>query len=198
MKYRLVLVALGILAIASAVVFRQRTGNSSATETPGSPQTVPLIGDATDTLLVQPSETDSLGVDTSAQTVPIKPNDDLQARQLLALVSAAYTSTVNAFDPSGDESSDFDERDAKAAEDAQALQRTFEFAQNTLPAPLQVVCHELVEHVTAAQLQIMAFAINRKNRGFPDSVQAEAEGEDRKQFKRDVEPLYKQLITALG
>jgi hypothetical protein len=124
--------------------------------------------------------------------------DRTQAQELLTVMQAAYGSTLGAFEPSGDQLTVFDERDATAATDAEALRKTFEALESRLAAHVAPSVKAFVEAIAAAQLQIMAFAINRKNRGLPDAVQNEAEHDDRQAFRRQTEPIYKELVTAFS
>ncbi|MDQ2907752.1 MAG: hypothetical protein M3R44_00195 [Candidatus Eremiobacteraeota bacterium] len=120
-----------------------------------------------------------------------------QTDELIGVVQAAYESTLAAFDPSGDEATDYEVRDARASSDADALQRTLDAVRSGLKSDLAQVSQAFADNIASAQLQIMAFAINRKNRGLPDSAQAEAETSDLKDFKRNAEPLYQRLVSAL-
>jgi len=121
-----------------------------------------------------------------------------QARELLSIVQSAYASTLAAFDSSGVDASDYESRDARAAADAEALQRTLDAMQPKLAADLRETLRAFIERVASAQLQIMAFAINRKNRGWPDSAEAQAETSDLNEFKQAAEPLYSRLVGAFA
>jgi len=67
-----------------------------------------------------------------------------------------------------------------------------------LSARLQPLATALVDAVASAQVQLMAFAINRKNRGLPDAAQAKAEDTDRRTFVETVGPVYRRLVEALS
>ncbi|MBC5800990.1 MAG: hypothetical protein GIW94_13625 [Candidatus Eremiobacteraeota bacterium] len=120
-----------------------------------------------------------------------------RAGELLGAVQAAYASTLAAFDTTGGETTDYEGRDARASADAQALQRILETIRSELAPDLLQTCESLSDNIASAQLQLMAFAINRKNRGLPDSAETEAESFDRNEFKQNTEPLYNRLIAAL-
>ncbi len=121
-----------------------------------------------------------------------------EARELVGVLEAAYASTLAAFDPTADEPTDYEARDVRASADAVALQRTLDTVRAGLTSELAEVSQAFADNVAAAQLQIMAFAINRKNRGLPDSAEAEAETTDLNDFKRLAEPLYHRLVSALA
>jgi predicted component of type VI protein secretion system len=120
--------------------------------------------------------------------------DPDQAMRLLAAIRAAYDSTIRALEPSADG----DARDAKAASDAEALRAVVDAVKPRLSARLQPLATALVDAVASAQVQIMAFAINRKNRGLPDAAQTKAEDADRRTFVETVGPVYRRLIEALS
>ena len=124
--------------------------------------------------------------------------NSVQQRELLAAVHAAHASTLAAFEPSGEDSGDFEARDARAAADAAVLERAYATTRPAVAAWLLPTVTSFVETVTAAQVQIMAFAINRKNRGLPDSAQADAERDDGAQFKRAAAPLLARLAEVLS
>jgi hypothetical protein len=124
--------------------------------------------------------------------------DRAQAGELLGAIRSAYASTLLAFDASGDEAIDFNQRDARAAADAQNLERAFAAAKPALSAKFAPAVAAFVDAVSAAQVQLMAFAINRKNRGLPDAAQTELENNGRRAFKRETQPVYEQLIGALS
>jgi hypothetical protein len=124
--------------------------------------------------------------------------DAAQGQELLAAVKASYASTLAAFDPSGDELGAFAERDARAAADAEALQRTFERVKPALRTGIVPSVTAFADAVAEAQVQIMAFAINRKNRGLPDAAQSEAEGDDLRSFETGTKGLYQQLVSAFS
>ena len=76
------------------------------------------------------------------------------------------------------------------------LQASLADVRDTIPGEVRDACDRFVELATEAQLQLMAFAINRKNRGTPDSAQEEAEAHDRKQFRTGVAELNDRLVSA--
>jgi len=124
--------------------------------------------------------------------------DPQQTGELLSVVQAAYDSTLAAFAVGGDKPSLFDECDARAAADAERLQRVYGTLAPAVAPRLAPLLAAFVDAVSAAQLQIMAFAINRKNRGLPDGAQTEAEVEDRNAFERRARPIYAQLRAAFS
>jgi predicted component of type VI protein secretion system len=117
-----------------------------------------------------------------------------QTKNLLAAIGAAYHSTVEALEASADGNA----RDARAASDAEALRAAVAAVTPTLSARLQPLASGLVDAVASAQVQIMAFAINRKNRGLPDAVQTKAEDTDRRAFVETAGPVYRRLVEALS
>jgi hypothetical protein len=117
-----------------------------------------------------------------------------QAKKLLAAIRAAYDSTVQALETSGDG----DARDARAASAAQALRRTVDAMKPALSARLQPLVTSLVDALATAEVQIMAFAINRKNRGVPDAAQTKAEDADRRAFVDSASPIYERLVEGLS
>jgi hypothetical protein len=123
--------------------------------------------------------------------------DQAAAAELLSSIQAAYGSTLAALDAAGT-SDEFDARDARAAADAARLERTFEGCRNELTARLLPSVSTFVDCVRAAQVQIMAFAVNRKNRGLPDAAQAAAEAADRRSFRREAAPLVAALAATLS
>ncbi|MEO6990133.1 MAG: hypothetical protein ABI346_08755 [Candidatus Baltobacteraceae bacterium] len=124
--------------------------------------------------------------------------DQAQNRRLLAAIQAARASTMAAFDSNAPDASQAEARDQKAAADAGALCRAFEDLQPLLRPRIGPVVASFVETIAAAQLQIMAFAINRKNRGNPDATQIEAERNERAEFRQKAEPLVASLVQALS
>ncbi|MBV9103401.1 MAG: hypothetical protein JO060_07400 [Candidatus Eremiobacteraeota bacterium] len=121
-----------------------------------------------------------------------------QAQRLVSLLQAAYASTVAALEPTAVDASDFDERDARAASDAEALRQGFDEVRSTLAPGLSSAVAAFVDHIITARVQIAAFAINRKNRGLPDAAQAEAETEDRRNFQQNAQPVLSHLVAALS
>lgn len=117
-------------------------------------------------------------------------------RDLRVAVEHGYDSTIAAFATSGDDAQ-YEARDARAEADAQQLRETFERLRAQLAPELAIACEALVERVSGAQMKLMAFAINRKNRGLPDGAQVEAEASDRKAFRQEIEPIYAHLKTVL-
>lgn len=115
---------------------------------------------------------------------------------LAAALAKAYESTLAALDPKVTENEACESYDKKAAEDAEALQGAYTAAATELPEGSRDAYGAIVERVQQAQLQIMAFAINRKNRGKADAAETEAERRDRDEFRREVGPLYKALVAA--
>ena len=116
-------------------------------------------------------------------------------RRLREAAEAAHASTVAAFATAGD-SDDFDARDALAAANAERLASAVAAVRDDLAPGLREACDAMLERVSSAQLQLMAFAINRKNRGTPDAAQTEAETADRKAFQQEIDPLYRTLRDA--
>jgi hypothetical protein len=122
--------------------------------------------------------------------------DGDQAKTLVAAIRAAYDSTVQAFETSGD--GDGDARDERAASAAEALRRTVDAMKPALSPRLQPLVTSLVDALATAQVQIMAFAINRKNRGVPDAAQTKAEDADRQAFVETAGPIYQRLLAGLS
>jgi hypothetical protein len=120
--------------------------------------------------------------------------DGDRAKDLLAAARAAYDSTVQAFETSADG----DARDARAAADAQALRMMAQELKPALSARLQPVLSSFLDALATSEVQIMAFAINRKNRGTPDAAQTKAEDADRRAFVESVRPIYERLTEALS
>jgi hypothetical protein len=120
--------------------------------------------------------------------------DGDRAKDLLAAARAAYDSTVRAFETSGDG----DARDAQAASDAQALRTMAQEMKPALSARLQQVLSSFLDALATSEVQIMAFAINRKNRGAPDAAQTKAEDADRRAFVESVHPIFQRLTEALS
>jgi len=118
-------------------------------------------------------------------------------RRLREALDLSYRSTIAAFATQADEA-EYEATDAQAQRDADCLQEVFTEAQSDLGAEFVDEYRAIVERITSAQLQLMAFAINRKNRGLPDSAQAEAEATDRRVFETDTAPFYARLRAALG
>jgi len=112
-------------------------------------------------------------------------------------LDTSYRSTVAAFATQADEA-EYEATDAQAQRDADCLQEVFTETQADLGAEFVDDYRAIVERIMSAQLQLMAFAINRKNRGLPDSAQAEAEATDREAFEKDTVPLYARLKATLG
>jgi hypothetical protein len=119
-----------------------------------------------------------------------------RARTLRDALSGAYQATLAAFDPDGESEAAFAERDARAAEAADELKKRVEEVGLSVPSSFARALEAFSQNVADAQLQIMAFAINRKNRN-PDSAQAEMETADRRAFKDEAEQAYSKLIAAL-
>jgi len=119
------------------------------------------------------------------------------AQALATALVKAYDATVAALDPRVVDLDACEQRDKEAAEYAEALQALYSSTSSDVPEAVRNEYGTLVERVAQAQLQIMAFAINRKNRGEPDSAQTEAEQRDRDEFKREVAPTYGAVLKAL-
>jgi hypothetical protein len=120
--------------------------------------------------------------------------DGDRAKDLLAAARAAYDSTIQAFETS----EDGDARDARAAADAQTLRTLVQTIKPQLSARLEPLVSSLLDALATSEVQIMAFAINRKNRGTPDAAQAKAEDADRRDFVERVSPIYRRLVEALS
>ena len=86
----------------------------------------------------------------------------------------------------------------QAQADADRLEKVFSSKRGELSPELTSSCEAMIDRITAAQLQLMAFAINRKNRGLPDSAQAEAELADRKAFQDGAQTLLERLKSPLS
>jgi len=114
-----------------------------------------------------------------------------------AAAAAAYASTRAAFSPSGADVSEFDARDAQARADADALRAAAESVMPALPPELAAKLQSFLDNVAAAQVQVMAFAINRKNHGVPDAAHTKTEAADLAEFERSNQPLLNELLSSL-
>ena len=123
--------------------------------------------------------------------------DGQAKRDLLEALENGYASTLGAFATAADREA-YEARDAQAKRDAETLRTRFTSVRTFLAPEFEEACEAFVERVTAAQLQLMAFAINRKHHGLPDAAQTEAEIADRANFKKEAAPLFEQLTSALG
>ena len=121
-----------------------------------------------------------------------------QAREIIDAIRRCYESTLAALDPNPAEGTTFEQRDARATADAERLRRVVNGLRPVLNPRLMVSVESFVDSITSAQVQIMAFAINRKNRGLPDAAQSEAEQQDRRAFQQTAEPIVEQLTKALS
>jgi hypothetical protein len=120
-----------------------------------------------------------------------------QLRPISDAIETSYGSTIAAFALHGEEA-DYEAHDARAQQDAERLQQLFLSMRSDLSPELASSCEAVIDRIAAAQLQLMAFAINRKNRGLPDSAQAKAEIADREAFQDDVAPLFERVRAALN
>lgn len=180
--------AAGILLVAYAVYATRRAGarpSASTVAAPAlpeqhaaanvaSPQAVPAVE--------QPSV-------TAQEAIATQPPESEQLHDMREAMERSYASTMAAFSVQG-EDADYERHDADAKRDAERLQASFESARSALAPELAQPGAAFVERIATAQLQLMAFAINRKNRGAPDSAAVEAEIADREAFKKEIEPLY--------
>lgn len=128
----------------------------------------------------------------TAETIPTA-----RIRELRDAIESGYASTLAAFTVDGADV-DFEGHDARAKHDAEKLEAIFATIRPDLTPEIASFCEALVERVASAQLKLMAFAINRKNRGLPDSAQIETEIADRAALVREIEPLYQRLTASLG
>ncbi|GAC1308983.1 MAG: hypothetical protein NVSMB19_22470 [Vulcanimicrobiaceae bacterium] len=137
-------------------------------------------------------------VDAAPDAQPARPVVAPAAAEILATALVkAHDATMDALDPKVVDPDVCELRDKRAAEHAEALQRAYESTAAELPDQLRTEYGAVVDRIQQAQLQIMAFAINRKNRGEPDSAQTEAERRDREELRHDVAPAYTALLQAL-
>ncbi len=180
--------AAGVLLAAYAVYAMRRAGARPSTsidaapELPqeyaaanvASPQAVPAVE--------QPSV-------PAQEAFASEPPESEQLRDMREAMERSYASTMAAFSVQG-EDADYERHDADAKRDAERLQASFESARSALGPELAEPSAAFVERIATAQLQLMAFAINRKNRGVPDSAALGAEIADREAFKKEIEPLY--------
>ena len=152
-------------------------------ETPNAPD-----ADAASRQAIEPAL--SPGAVKTAATSP-------QLRPIAEAIETSYASTIAAFALHGEEA-DYETHDAQAQRDADRLQQVFSSMHADLSPELASSCEAVIDRIAAAQLQLMAFAINRKNRGLPDSAQAEAELADRRAFEDDTAPLFERVKAALS
>ncbi|GAC1497474.1 MAG: hypothetical protein NVS1B2_19430 [Vulcanimicrobiaceae bacterium] len=111
-------------------------------------------------------------------------------------IDDSYRATLDAFATDGDDT-EFERRDERSKLAAQRLQDAVEAARAKLGPEVAGACETLVSHISAAQVQLMAFAINRKNRGLPDAAEIEMETADRRAWTADIAPVYERLMTVL-
>ena len=118
--------------------------------------------------------------------------------RLRAALNEAFEASCMAFEIApGDTASDSAERVSRANEAA----TTFSRVVNTVTPRLGMLseeCATLVQLLNNVQIQIMAFAINRKNRGETDEINFEAESAGRKAFLLDAQPLFDHLSSVLS
>ena len=113
-------------------------------------------------------------------------------------LNAAFVATHEAFQIApGDAASENDARVTRASEAAAKFNLAIEAAAPRL-GRLADGCAKFGQLVSDAQLQVMAFAINRKNRGETGGADFESEIADRKVFMRDAQPIVHDLSAALG
>lgn len=123
--------------------------------------------------------------------------DPATAARLARALSHAYEAVIAALDPKVVDFDACEQRDKEAATSAEALQATYEATASGLPDSVKADMHVVLERIERAQLQIMAFAINRKNRGEVPPAETDAERRDRNEFRREIEPAYRALMALL-
>ena len=106
-------------------------------------------------------------------------------------------STFAAFAQQTDDA-EFMELEKTARAKFETLQTALATVRDAIPSDLRESCDRFVELATEAQMQLMAFAINRKNRGTPDSAQEEEEAHDLKTFRAGEAELRSRLTSAFG
>ena len=82
-------------------------------------------------------------------------------RPIYDAIETSYASTVAAFALHGEEA-DYETHDAQAQQDAARLQQLFSSMRADLSPELTSSCEAIIDRIASAQLQLMAFAINRK------------------------------------
>ncbi len=123
--------------------------------------------------------------------------DPSEVPTLRRAIEGAYQATLHAFKISS-EDTDFDERDRAAAAAAERLHGLVESTRSRLAPDLASACDALDARLSAANVQLMAFAINRKNRGLPDAAALETETADRRALTKELEPVYTRLLAAFN
>ena len=91
---------------------------------------------------------------------------------------------------------EFMEHEKTARAEFEKLQTALASVRDAIPSDLRESCDRFVELATEAQMRLMAFAINLKNRGTPDSAQEEEEAHDLKEFRAGVAELQSRLTSA--
>ncbi|GAC1568548.1 MAG: hypothetical protein NVS2B3_12770 [Vulcanimicrobiaceae bacterium] len=135
----------------------------------------------------------------SALSTPTPPTPPSAPDPALATaLRRAYTTTLAALDPKVTDAATCERHDAEATAGLEAFREAVEARSSALPEALRRETTAFLERLDAAQLRIMAFAINRKNRGEADSAETEAERRERAQFRRDAGPAYEALRSVFG
>ncbi len=186
MNSRVIVVAAPLLALVAAIAIRRTLKERQSAA--AVPEPAKTNGAATPS--AQPMES------VSAPQIVQAPID-AKLHAIGEAIETSYASTVAAFALLGEEA-DYATHDAKAQQDADRLQQLFDSVRPELSPELAKDCEAVVDRIAAAQLQLMAFAINRKNRGMPDNAQAETELADRKAFQEEAAPLFERIKSTLG
>ena len=115
-------------------------------------------------------------------------------KQFSETVEAGRASATAAFAASS--GSEHDALDEKAFADIKRFRETFSEIAEKLPAPAVDLAREIVERYEAAQVQLMTFAINRKNRESNED-HVDMETADRSSFANDSAQLSERLGEAI-
>ena len=132
---------------------------------------------------------------TGVRDLPLPAKEALT--QLGTLVREVREATFAAFSQHTDDA-EFMKHEKTARAEFEKLQTALASVRDAIPSDLRESCDRFVELATEAQMQLMAFAINRKNRGTPDSAQEEEEAHDLKTFRTGVTELQSNLTSAFG
>lgn len=123
----------------------------------------------------------------------------LPASEALTLLATsmrdAREATIAAFAEHADDA-EFTQREMTARGAFEKAQGALAELRDALPPSLREPCDRFIECASEAQLQLMAFAINRKNRGTPDSGQEAVESHDLNHFRAAVKELHPRLTSA--
>ena len=117
-----------------------------------------------------------------------------QLKRLSEAVESSRTSALAAFGAADD--ADHGSLDERAITDIKTVVELVAGFGDTLPSAAVALANEIVERYESAQVQLMSFAINRKNRGH-DGAQSEMELADGLAFTRESEALSGRLKEAI-